>query len=77
MSKFHRNKLYRVKEKTDRKGRICYKVQAAESKWDAFWGVWIDYEKDNNTIDEAISQIEIIDSFKLKKEKVVHVERRD
>ncbi|MCP4337003.1 MAG: hypothetical protein GY679_04120 [Mycoplasma sp.] len=77
MSKLNKNKLYRVKEKTDRKGRICYKVQAAESKWDAFFGVWIDYEKDNNTLDEAIAQIEAIDGFKLKKEKIVHKELRN
>lgn len=77
MGKFHKNKLYRVKEKTDRSGRVCYKVQASESKWDAFFGFWVDYEKDNDTLDEAVSQIEMIDSFKLKKEKVVHTERRN
>lgn len=77
MSDFHKNKLYRVKEIVDREGRTCYKVEAAKSKWFAFLGEWIGYDKDNSTLDEAIKQIEIIDEYKVKKEKVVHTEIRD
>lgn len=76
MSRFHKNKIYRVKEKTDRGGVTRYQVQATESKWDVFFGIWDDYDKLNNTLDEAIDQIKCIDSVMLVKEKIVHTEER-
>lgn len=72
MSKFHKNKLYRVKEKTDIFGRKAYIVESAKSKIDAFLGFWDEYNKENEDLQGAIDQIKTVNTFKLKSEKVVY-----
>jgi len=76
VTKFHKNKIYRVNEKTDRQGNVAYKVESVDSFIDALLGLWSEYEKENKSLDEAIEQIKFIDGYKLKKEKIVHKEIR-
>jgi hypothetical protein len=73
---FHKNTYYRVKQKTDRQGAARFIVQSANSLLDVIFGSWDDYQKENFTLEEAISQIEAIDKYRLKKEKIVHFEKR-
>jgi len=72
---YHSNKFYQVVEKIDRQGRKKYVVRAANNKFDLLFGIWINYTKENDTLDEAIEQIQSIDKFKLKSEKIVYKER--
>jgi len=76
VTKFHKNKIYRVNEKTDRQGNVAYKVESVDSFIDAIFGLWSEYEKENKSLDDAIMQIEFIDRYKLKNEKIVHKEIR-
>jgi hypothetical protein len=69
---FNKNKIYRVREKVDRQGRTKYIVQAAESFMGAFFGLWNEYKKENDTEEEAVDQIAFIDKFRLKKERTVY-----
>jgi len=72
---YHSNKFYQVVEKIDRQGRKKYVVRAANNKFDLLFGIWTNYTKENDTLDEAIEQIQSIDKFKLKSEKIVYKER--
>jgi hypothetical protein len=74
MDKFHNNKIYRVKEKIDRQGKCVYQVQACANLFESIFGIWSDYSKENETIESAIEQIQFIDKYKLKTEKVVYKE---
>lgn len=73
---FHKNKIYRVKEKTNRQGDVKYVVEAADSFIQSIFGIWIEYTKENDTLEDAIEQIEFVDKYKLKKEQIVHKETR-
>lgn len=75
--KFHKNKYYRVKEKIDISGKRCYIVQSATCKLDVLFGLWKEYTKENATLEDAIIQIESINTNRLLSEKTVHAERRN
>lgn len=68
----NKNKFYRVVEKTDRNGSTIFEVQAAPSKIDVLFNTWIIYEKENKSLNEAISHIKALHGFSIKSKKVVY-----
>ena len=68
----NKDKYFKVKEKTNRNGKVIYQVFGAESKFDAIFGFWSKYHKENDSLDEAIQQIKLLHGWGLKSEKTVY-----
>ncbi len=75
--KFHKNKIYRVKELTATNGEKAYVVQACDNLFEAFIGLWKTYSKENDTLLDAIAQIRTIHKWRLKSSRIVHKEKQD
>jgi hypothetical protein len=75
-SRFNKDKYLRVIQKTDMQGLTVFKVQSARNLFDVILGIWDDYQKENETLEQAINQIQIIYKHSLTKQKVVHFEKR-
>ncbi len=71
----NKNKYYRVKKKVDRSGNTVYQVEACEGFWGIVFGMWMQYTKENPSLDDAISQVESLAGWKLESEKVVYKKR--
>lgn len=64
--------IYRVEKTTDMEGRFSYKVQETKNWISALFGDWIDYEKKNKSLTDAINQIETIYRYSVKKKEIVY-----
>ena len=56
----NRYKYFKVVEFVRRDGVIKYKVFGTQCKFSMFFGLWVEYQKENETLVDAISQIEYI-----------------
>ena len=65
-------KYFRVKKIVTRNGETIYKVQSADNIFEFIFNIWDEYKKDNDTLDEAVKQIETINKYKIEDEKVVY-----
>lgn len=72
---FHKNKIYRVKEKKNRKGETRFIVESADSFIGSIFGLWSEYVAENETLDDAINHIKFLDGYRLESEKVVYKEK--
>ena len=64
-------KYFRVKKKTSRNGQVIYQTESANTFIEMIFGMWDEYTKENETLEEAISQIETINNYKIEDEKTV------
>jgi len=74
---FHKNKIYRVKELIDISGKKAFVVQAAGNLIEAFLGIWKTYAKENDSLNDAINQIESIHRARIKSDRIVHKETKN
>lgn len=64
-------KYFRVKKKTSRDGKVIYQTESADTFIEVILGFWSEYTKENKTLEDAISQIETINKYKIEDEKTV------
>ena len=71
---FHKNKYFRVKRRVKNSGNTIFQVYACDNIIELIFGVWTEYTKHNESLEEALLQIQTINSIRLKEEKIVHKE---
>lgn len=72
MNTFNKEKYFRVVYKKDALGRQIYEVQSCANFIELLFGLWLPYEKENKSINEAVEQIQTISGYKTVLEKVVY-----
>jgi hypothetical protein len=68
----NRHKYYRVREIKNNKGEIVFYVEACQTWIEKFLGVWTEYTKKNETIEEAEDHIKSLVSWKVVSDKTVY-----
>ena len=69
MNKF---KYFKVKKITTREGKTVYVVFAAQNILEVIFGVYVEFKKENKTLDGALHQIETINQFRIESEETVY-----
>lgn len=65
-------KYFKVVEFVRRDGVVKYKVFGTESKFSMFFGLWVEYQKENETLVDAISQIQDIYKWGVESKQIVY-----